>query len=137
VTLFLGRYDHITRTLRYCNAGHNPPLLYRESRNGTERGEWLQPTGAAIGLVEGFAFHDKTVTLLPGDTLLLYTDGVTEARNRRGEEFRPQGLIDFIQQHAQLQAPDLVRELRRTLQEFTGGQPLADDTTIVAGKVTA
>jgi len=137
VTLFLGRYDHITRTLHYCNAGHNPPLLYRESRNGTERGEWLQPTGAAIGLVEGFAFHDKTVTLLPDDTLLLYTDGVTEARNRRGEEFRPQGLIDFIQQHAQLQAPDLVRELRRTLQEFTGGQPLADDTTIVAGKVTA
>jgi phosphoserine phosphatase RsbU/P len=137
VTLFLGRYDHITRTLHYCNAGHNPPLLYRESRSGSGQGDWLHPTGAAIGLVEEFAFRDKTITLLPDDTLLLYTDGVTEARNLQGAEFRPQGLIDFMQQHAQAPAPDLVRELRRTLQEYTAGQPLADDTTIVAGKVTA
>lgn len=138
VTLFLGRYDHVTRTLHYCNAGHNPPLLYRSSKNGTARGgEWLQPTGAAIGLVEEFTFHDETITLMPDDTLLLYTDGVTEARNLQGTEFRPQGLIDFMQQHAQRQAPDLVRELRRTLQEFAAGQPLADDTTIVAGRVTA
>ncbi len=137
VTLFLGRYDPATHTLHYCNAGHNPPLLYRGISNGTERGQWLPPTGAAIGLVEEFAFRDEAITLKPDDVLLLYTDGVTEARNLQGEEFRPQGLFDFIQQHAGLQAPDLIRELRRVLQEFTGGQPLADDTTIVAGKLTA
>lgn len=137
VTLFLGRYDHTTRTLRYSNAGHNPPLLYHAPTNGTTHSHWLQPTGAAIGLVEEFVFGDDAVTLTPGDTLLLYTDGVTEARNPEGEEFRPQGLIDFMQQHAHLQAPDLMRELRRTLQEFTGGQPLADDTTIVVGKLAA
>jgi phosphoserine phosphatase RsbU/P len=137
VTLFLGRYDPVTRALHYCNAGHNPPLLYRGSSSGTGPGDWLQPTGAAIGLVEEFAFRDDTITLLPHDALLLYTDGVTEARNLQGAEFRPQGLIDFMQQHAQTPAPELVRELRRTLQEYTAGQPLADDTTIVAGKVTA
>ncbi len=137
VTLFLGRYDHVTRTLHYCNAGHNPPLLYRESKGGSGPGDWLQPTGAAIGLVEEFAFRDKSITLLPDDILLLYTDGVTEARNSQGAEFRAQGLLDFMQQNVRLPAPDLVRELRRTLQEYTSGQPLADDTTIVAGRVTA
>lgn len=136
VTLFLARYDDITRTLHYCNAGHNQPLLYRPLANGTYQADWLQPTGAAIGLVEDFVFGEEAITLQPGDTLLLYTDGVTEARNLQGAEFRPQGLIDFMRHHAQLPATDLVRELRRTLQEFAGGQPLADDTTIVAGKLT-
>jgi sigma-B regulation protein RsbU (phosphoserine phosphatase) len=137
VTLFIGRYDDTTHTLHYCNAGHNQPLLYRPLANGTQQASWLQPTGPAIGLVEEFAFRDEAIALRPSNTLLLYTDGVTEARNVRGAEFRPQGLIDFMQQHAQLHAPELVRELRRTLQEFTGGQPLADDTTIVVGKLTA
>jgi sigma-B regulation protein RsbU (phosphoserine phosphatase) len=137
VTLFLGRYDHAARTLHYCNAGHNQPLLYRHVAAEAQQAYWLEPTGAAIGLVEEFAYRDEVVRLMPDDVLLLYTDGVTEARNLRGEEFRPQGLIDFMRRHAQLRSPDLVRELRRTLQEYTGGQPLADDTTIVAGKVTA
>jgi RNA polymerase-binding transcription factor DksA len=136
VTLFLARYDHLTRTLHYCNAGHNQPLLYRQLAGDKRQGYWLQPTGPAIGLVEEFIFHDETAALLPGDTLLLYTDGVTEARNVQGAEFKPQGLIDFMQQHALSRAPDLVRDLRRELQEFTGGQPLADDTTIVVGKLT-
>ena len=135
VTLFLARYDHETRVLHYCNAGHNPPLLYRQLSEGTSQAQWLEPTGAAIGLVEEFVFGDEAVALLPGDTLLMYTDGVTEARNLRGAEFRPQGLIDFMQEHAQRPAADLVRELRRTLQDFTGGQPLADDTTIVVSKL--
>ncbi len=136
VTLFLGRYDPATRTLHYCNAGHNQPLLYRQAANEVPQACWLQPTGAAIGLVEEAVFYDEAIALQPGDTLLLYTDGVTEARDLQGAEFRPQGLIDFMQQRTQSRAPELVRELRRTLQEFTGGQPLADDTTIVAGKLT-
>lgn len=137
VTLFLARYDHVTRSLHYCNAGHNPPLIYRRLAGGISQAQWLQPTGAAIGLVEQFVFGDHTVTLQPGDSLLLYTDGVTEARNLRGEEFRPEGLLDFMHQHASLPATDLLRELRRTLQGFASGQPLADDTTIVAGQLTA
>jgi sigma-B regulation protein RsbU (phosphoserine phosphatase) len=136
VTLFLARYDHRTRTLHYCNAGHNQPLLYRQLADGTQQAVWLEPTGAAIGLVEDFVFSDQSVTLRPGDTLLLYTDGVTEARSPQGAEFRPQGLIDFMWQRASLSAAELVRDLRRTLQDFTGGQPLADDTTIVVGKLT-
>ncbi len=136
VTLFLGRYDHAARTLHYCNAGHNPPLLYHQATQEAKPTCWLQPTGPAIGLVEEFGFHDEAVTFQAGDTLVLYTDGVTEARNAQGAEFRPQGLIDFMQQHVQLRAPELLRELRRTLQDFTGGRPLGDDTTIVVGTLS-
>ncbi len=106
VTLFLGRYDHTTRTLHYCNAGHNPPLLYRESSKrsrvgvtGCSRQEppsvWWKSLSSAI----------MPSRLMPDDTLLLYTDGVTEARNLQGAEFRPQGLMDFVQQHARLAGP--------------------------------
>ena len=96
---------------------------------------WLQPTGAAIGLVEQFQFKAETVTLSPGDILLLYTDGVTEALNSQTEEFGQARLAESIRQASSLSATDLVRALRRRLQEFTNGQPLVDDTTIVVCKI--
>jgi sigma-B regulation protein RsbU (phosphoserine phosphatase) len=136
VTLFLGRYDHVTRTLQYCNAGHNPPLVYRTHPDGSEHVRWLQPTGAAIGLVEEFQFKDDAITLCSGDTLLLYTDGVTEARSPADEEFTPTRLVDFVKQSTHRSAAEVVRDLRRVLQDFTQGHPLTDDTTIVAGRLT-
>jgi sigma-B regulation protein RsbU (phosphoserine phosphatase) len=135
VTFFLGRFEPQTRRLTYCNAGHNPPLLYHPQQNGRESISWLQPTGAAIGLVEDFQFGLETVTLAPGDILLLYTDGVTEAFSPHEEEFGPERLAGLIRQSAASSAPDLLAEVRRRLQEFTSGQPLADDTTIVVCKI--
>jgi sigma-B regulation protein RsbU (phosphoserine phosphatase) len=135
VTLFLGRFDQATRTLTYCNAGHNPPLVLHTSANNGRSPAWLQPTGAAIGLIEEAQFRMETVTLSPGDILLLYTDGVTEAINRREEEFGRERLAEFARQSSHLPARDLVGEVRRLLQEFTDGQPLADDTTIIACKM--
>ena len=114
-----------------------PWVLAHVTRRSAPQPSRHRPTAAAVGLVEQGQFHSATIHVAQGDLLLLYTDGVTEARNLRGEEFRPQGLIDFMQQYSQLPATDLLRELRRTLQEFAGGQPLADDTTIVVGKLTA
>ncbi len=135
VTLFLGRFDPPTRTLTYCNAGHNPPLLYRPQANGREPITWLRPTGPAVGLVEEAQFKAETVKLSPDDVLLLYTDGVTEAENPTEEQFGMERLAEVVRQEATLPAAELIRELRRRLQEFTGGQLLADDTTIVAGKI--
>ena len=135
VTLFLGCYDPATRTLHYCNAGHNPPLVYRLCPDGSDHIHWLQPTGAAIGLIEEFQFTDAAIILAPGDALLLYTDGVTEARSPADEEFTPARLVEFMRQPGNRSAADLVRDLRRMLQEFTHGHPLADDTTIVAGRL--
>jgi len=134
VTLFIARYDPQTRSLTYSNAGHNPPLLFRSQSNGTWPLSWLAPTGAAIGLVEDTQFGEETVTLAPGDTLLLYTDGVTEAKNAQKEEFGQERLVELVRQGSNRSARELVREVRNRLEEFTDGQPLADDTTIVAGK---
>ena len=135
VTMFLGRFDNKTRTLNYCNAGHNPPLIFRKQETGRNPIFWLQPTGAAIGLVEEFQISSETITLALGDILLLYTDGVTEAVNLQEEEFGRERLAACIRQESDLSAKELVQALRHVLQEFTNGQPLADDTTIVACKI--
>jgi sigma-B regulation protein RsbU (phosphoserine phosphatase) len=132
ITLFLGSYDPETRVLKYCNAGHNPPLLFRREQQATQ---WLQPTGAAIGLAESFTFKIETVALSPGDIFVLYTDGVTEAMNAAREEFNEGRLAELVQQQAELKPQELIRELRLALQEFTGGKTSQDDVTIVAGKV--
>jgi len=134
-SLFLGAFDPSTNTLNYCNAGHNPPLIICTQDSDAGSTHWLRPTGAAIGLIEDASFQEETVTLHTGDTLLLYTDGVTEAINPQFEEFGAQRLAGFMQQVSQQPAKELVRALREELQEFTGGSPLADDTTIVACKI--
>jgi len=134
VTLFLGMLDINTRTLTYCNAGHNPPLVFHPDRHPTGGTTWLQPTGPAIGLVEGSDFQARTIPLLPGDILLLYTDGVTEATNQQREQFGAQRLAAFVQDEWQQPARELARALRASLEAFSVGQPLADDTTLVVCK---
>lgn len=135
VTMFLARFDSKSRTLDYCNAGHNPPIIFRRQEAGASSISWLRPTAPAIGLVEEFPVHSETITLASGDILLLYTDGVTEAVNLQQEEFGRNRLATFVRQESDSSARQLVRALRHTLQEFTNDQPLADDTTIVAGKI--
>jgi len=92
----------------------------------------MQPTGAAIGLVEDFEIASKTLTLEKDDIFLLYTDGVTEAINPQLEESGQDRLAAFVRQASGSSAQELVGGLWRSLREFTNGQPLADDTTIVA-----
>jgi sigma-B regulation protein RsbU (phosphoserine phosphatase) len=131
VSLFLAHFDPRTRRLTYSNAGHNPPLLYRPLAENEAPVTWLQPTGAAIGLVEETAFAKAAVTLSPGDILLLYTDGVTEAMSERGEEFGQQRLVEVVEQHASRPVQELVSHLRSSIQKFTEERSLADDTTMV------
>jgi sigma-B regulation protein RsbU (phosphoserine phosphatase) len=135
ITLFLASYDPATRVLKYCNAGHNPPLLFRRDEKSAKPLRWLQPTGAAIGLAESFVFRMETVALLPGDVLVLYTDGVTEAMNAAREEFGEGRLADFAQQKSALHAKDFIKALRLALNDFAGTQGHYDDVTIVVGKV--
>jgi sigma-B regulation protein RsbU (phosphoserine phosphatase) len=135
VTLFLGSFDPSTHRLAYCNAGHNPPLVFRKGKSSRDSTTWLRPTGPAVGLVEGSEFRTETSLLAPGDILLLYTDGVTEALSPEGEEFSQERLATLVQRVWGLSARDLVGAIRYDLQEFTNGEPLADDTTIVVCKV--
>jgi sigma-B regulation protein RsbU (phosphoserine phosphatase) len=132
VTIFFGKYDPQTRTLIYANAGHNSAYLYRAA---TKEEIWLHPTGPAIGLMEGFIMHTEEVQLEPGDILLLYTDGVTEAANQEGILLNSDGLADVIRPNTDLSAEQLIQKVLRALKDFTNGSPLADDVTLVVSKV--
>jgi sigma-B regulation protein RsbU (phosphoserine phosphatase) len=130
VTVFLGQYDPLTHRLTYCNAGHNPPALYRKQEHKVE---WLQPTGAALGLIEDNSLGSGSLWLNEGDILLLYTDGVTDATNAQQEAFGAGRLAAALMQNSGLESRGLVRAIRQALLEFTGEAVLSDDVTLVGG----
>lgn len=132
VTIFFGKIDPRTKTLTYANAGHNPAFLYRHAR---KQGEWLQPTGAAIGLMEQFNLQSRDVELESHDILLLYTDGITEAINPQYQDYGMERLAEVIQQNEELPAEGLIQKILEALNSFIEGKPLEDDTTLVVYKV--
>jgi sigma-B regulation protein RsbU (phosphoserine phosphatase) len=133
VTAFFGRLDPQTRILSYASAGHNPPVLYRHSTNEIA---WLKPTGAAIGLMDDYRVYLETLQLQPGDTLLLYTDGIIEALNPQGDQqFGYDRLAEIVQQNDGLAANELTQKIRQALYDFTQTTMLADDITLIVCKV--
>ena len=136
VTFFIGVYDPAAKTLTYSNAGHNPPLVLQERKNGKESIVWLNPTGAAIGLVEEAEFGEKSFAFQEGDLLVMYTDGVTEAVNKQDEMFGSKRLAAITQQLQQSTPVDVIQGIRAGLEEFSGGKPFADDITVVVCRVT-
>jgi phosphoserine phosphatase RsbU/P len=133
VTIFFGQYDPKTRILTYANAGHNSAYLYRI---GTNEEIWLRPTGPAIGLMEGFLIQKREVQLQPGDILMLYTDGFTEATDDEGIFWSEDGLADIVRQNADSSAEQLIQKILQALKEHTNGHALEDDVTLVISKVS-
>lgn len=132
VTIFFGKYDPATRTLSYANAGHNSAYLYRLAAN---QEIWLRPTGPAIGVMEEFTIRTEAVSLEPGDILLLYTDGITEATNHQGVFWNEDNLANIISQNANSSAEQLIQKILQALKDHTDGSPLADDVTLMISKV--
>lgn len=87
-TLFLGAVATDGRSIQYVSAGHNPPLLLRADQSA----EWLPPAGTPVGMIPGMVYPVHDVPLFPGDLLVTYTDGITEATNSLDEEFGEEGL---------------------------------------------
>jgi phosphoserine phosphatase RsbU/P len=142
-TLFFADYDDTTRQLRYVNCGHLPPLLLRGASklSGGTNGslpavDRLEPTATVLGLFDDWQCSVAEVGLAPGDTLVLYTDGVSEAANPEGEEFGEWRLIETLLAHGSLAAPDLLRTIETTVQQFSNGEQ-ADDITVVVGRCKA
>jgi sigma-B regulation protein RsbU (phosphoserine phosphatase) len=135
VTFFIGAFDPITRIFTYCNAGHNPPMVLQERKNGKESVVWLNSTGAAIGLVEEAEFGEKTFDFHEGDLLVMYTDGVTEAVNRQNDEFGSERLAEITRRLHQSSPKVVIQGIREGLEDFCGGKPLADDTTVVVCRI--
>jgi phosphoserine phosphatase RsbU/P len=132
VTIFLGKYDPQTRIMSYANAGHNSAYLYRMATNEEL---WLRPTGPAIGLMERFVIHKEDVRLEPGDILLLYTDGITEASNHQGALWGEDNLADIIRTNANSSAEHLIQKILQAMKDHVGENPIADDVTLVISKV--
>jgi sigma-B regulation protein RsbU (phosphoserine phosphatase) len=134
VTLFFGLLDAGTGDLTYVNAGHNAPLLCRAG--GAEAGSLieLRPTGIALGLAEDLPFEQRTVHLDPGDLLVLYTDGVTDATGAGPERFGVGRLHRVIREQREASAAGFLEMLKDAIREFTGSAPQFDDIAIVIAK---
>ena len=130
VTLF-GAQIAAGGDLIYVNAGHNPPYLYRVAADQPLR---LTRTGMALGIDDTLRFEQHTAHLDPGDTLILYTDGILDALNRRGEEFGDARLRRVCARHRTESAAQIIAALRDEVLTFVGDQPLADDCTVVIVK---
>jgi len=125
VTAFYGILDATNRSLSYSNAGHNPALLMES--NGDIR--FLERGGLPLGMFKESRYHEYYLTLEPGELLVLYTDGVTEAMNPRGEEFGRDRLARSVKTAAHLSAREIINALHETVIDWTDGEGVTDDAT--------
>jgi sigma-B regulation protein RsbU (phosphoserine phosphatase) len=127
-TLFFAVYDDHSRELEYANCGHNAPLLFRAS-GSLER---LTPTSTVIGLFPAWECVTRRVTLAPGDLLVIYTDGVTEANDAAGNEFGEARLIETVRACRSLSPRDLVAAIQNAVQQYSSGEQSDDLTLVIA-----
>ena len=133
LTLVYGVLDLDTKTLHYCNAGHNPPLLVKAS------GKWraLKTGGLLMGVFDKQQYKTETLNLEKGDLLFFYTDGLVEAHTPQPNrmEFGETRIVDFLLKHRHLKAAALLDAMIAYVNEFTAGAHRHDDMTLLALKV--
>jgi serine phosphatase RsbU (regulator of sigma subunit) len=129
VTVFYGIFDPATGTLTYCNAGHNPPYLLSAQNRDTV--QVLHRTGMPLGVVENATWEQSAVQLAPGDVLVLYTDGVTDAEDSQGSSFSQDRLLEIVQANLGRSAQDIQDALIAAVHEFVGDAPQFDDITLM------
>lgn len=126
-TLFYGVFDRAALTLRFVNAGHNPPILIR----GSQPAARLETGGPPVGVFSDSVYEEQTIQLEPGDLLVAYTDGVTETLNPVAREWGTEGLRDAAVKNSSLSADDLVDAIFASLDEFSQGRQTDDATVLV------
>jgi len=131
VTFFYGALDPATRTLRYANAGHNPPMLLR---SGGEL-ELLETGGLLLGIFPHATYEEGIVTLHPGDVIVLFTDGVTEAEDRHKGQFGEDRLTKLLREAQGGSAREIGDRICQEVLKFSKGLQMTDDITVVVVKV--
>jgi phosphoserine phosphatase RsbU/P len=127
ITLFYGVYTPATGSLTYVNAGQNPPLIRRV--NGTY--EQLGSTGVALGMFEQSTFGAVTTDVSPGEMLVMYSDGITEAENSNGEPLEESGLEQIVEFHAADSAAEIGRYVLKAVETHANNTRFHDDLTIL------
>ena len=131
VTLFYAQLDPTTGQMVYVNAGHNPPLLYRADQDVLIE---LTRTGMALGLFDCIDFEQATIQLDPGDTILFYTDGVSEAMDVDHREFGEERLRHVLLNTCQSPAERMAEALEEAITDFAGAASPSDDITYLIVK---
>lgn len=132
ITAFTGLYHPETRRFEYVNAGHNPPMLLR--RDGGL--ELLEEGGLLLGVMQDMPYKRGSVDLNPGDILVSFTDGVTEAMSPEEEEFHEDRLEAVLREHQDESAQHILNAVRTAIVDFTGSETqLSDDLTMIVMKV--
>lgn len=125
VTAFYGVLDASNRTLAYTNAGHNPPLLM----NADGSAHFMERGGLPLGMFRNTRYYEYYQAIEPGQILVLYTDGVTEAQNPMGEDYGRERLEKMVRANRHLSARDLIQTIQRDVNAWTDGRGASDDMT--------
>ncbi len=129
-TAVIAAIDAASGSVEYANAGHNPGLVVR----GDGAVEMLGPTGVPLGLLPNMPYRAATVTLQPGDSLVLYTDGITEAADDEEEELGLERLVDVCRAHREASAAELADAIDGAVAAFVAGRPPGDDRTLLIAR---
>jgi sigma-B regulation protein RsbU (phosphoserine phosphatase) len=129
VSVFLGVLDPTSGSYIYCNAGHNPPVLFGKVGDGQLKK--LSKTGLILGILENETWKQGRVELKPGDVLVHYTDGVTEAQNEDGDLYGAKRLIQCVQTNRGHSAEDIQKAILADIAAFIGHAPQFDDIALV------
>jgi sigma-B regulation protein RsbU (phosphoserine phosphatase) len=130
VTAFVGRYTPSSGELRYVNAGHNPPMVVREGIGGPTV-ERLDSTGKPIGILPDSPFAEASITLQPGSTLFLFTDGLNEAENAAEEQFGDARLVELVREASSSPVGQMSERILAAITSFENGAAATDDKTLV------
>jgi sigma-B regulation protein RsbU (phosphoserine phosphatase) len=130
VTLFYGALDTTAHSLTYCNAGQDPPLLFSSGASPRRLGKG----GIVLSVVEEFPYEEETVGLLPGDCLVMYSDGISEAVNPDDVQFGEEGLLRVVSSSIHASAAGIIDAVVSAVRAHAGPAPQADDMTLVVIK---
>ena len=132
ITFFFCELNMKSGELKFVNAGHNPPVLI-DKKGKISR---MESCGLCLGMFPNVEYKAQIVALQPGDTALLFTDGITESRNKENKEFEEEKLVKFLKKNSKLSALEFIKEVQAAVETFTAGTEQMDDQTVVVIKKT-
>ena len=134
VTMFVGVLDLKSGKLTYCNAGHNPPILFSKEN----KSEYLSlKANLPLGIMKGMAYSKQDVLLQKNQALFIYTDGLTEAENQQQEQFGDVRTLEIVNQYADCEVKDMITNIQNDLARFTNGVGQSDDLTMLCVRLNS